>query len=424
MGASGSCSSPISFLFNHAFQREAANLVTRFVLDNATLWIGDGGSFRGYVVVSDGTIEAVERGRYRGSLTAIDLSGAVLSPGLVDLMVLGGFGFSVLRDDPLDICKEYLRLGVTSCQFCSGTLPWDLQVRIGRNVRRAMDATASGSSAARALGLYLEGPFQHPDRTGASLRENALPPSRENVQRVIDAHRDVLTMVNVAPGTDGDADAVTTLTDEGVVVSMAHSDAPAERVLKCVDNGTSVLGHVFDNNSGLIGDSGVQQPTIEHVALTDDRIRAIHIICDGAHVHPVLVNLVLRCRGSEAICLVTDCVPRAGCPDGPYTWDDGRPFYKKGGVSRTEDHQLNGSALLLPDHFRNFVRFTGLPPARAIRTVTLNPAASINLAHKIGILAPGRSADFALWDDKLNIRRVWLRGQEVRNVSDYAEIAR
>ena len=394
----------------------------RFVLDNATLWIGDGESFLGHVVVSDDTIDAVERGRYRGSLPTTDLAGAPLSPGLVDLMVLGGFNRSILRDDPLDICKEYVRLGVTSCQFCSGTLPWESQVRLGRNVRRTMDSTASGASASRALGLYLEGPFQHPDLTGASLSENALPPSPQNVKRVIDAYRDVLTMINVAPGTEGDADAVKAFTGEGVVVSMAHSNAPAERVLNCVANGTSVLGHVFDNNSGLIGDSGVQQPTIEHVALTDDRVRAIHLICDGAHVHPVLVNLVLRCRGAQTICLVTDCVPRAGCPDGPYTWDDGRPFYKKGGVGRTDKHHLTGSALLLPDQFRNFVKFTGLAPARAIRTVTLNPAASINMAHKIGILAPGRSADFALWDSKLNIRRAWMRGQEVENVSDYAEI--
>jgi N-acetylglucosamine-6-phosphate deacetylase len=135
-----------------------------------------------------------------------------------------------------------------------------------------------------------------------------------------------------------------------------------------------------------------------------------------------MVRLVLRCRGTEAICLVTDAVPRAGCPDGPYVWDDGRQFYKKGGVGRTDKHHLTGSALLLPDHFRNFVRFTGLAPYEAVRTVTLNPAASIGLEGTMGTLAPGRLADIVMWDDALRIRRVWRGGREVAEVSEYAEI--
>ncbi|MCE9590711.1 MAG: amidohydrolase family protein [Planctomycetes bacterium] len=395
--------------------------MTRHVLDHAQLWIGDGTALDGHVVVSGDTIESVAPGRYRGDLPVTDMKGLALSPGMIDLMVLGGFDRSILRDDPLDIAREYLRLGVTSCQFCSGTLPWASMVKVAGNVTRGMQYT--GDDAAAMLGYYLEGPFQHPDLTGASLRENALPPTAENVNRVLAELGGPLTMINVSPGTDGDAEAVAMLRRAGKVVSMAHSNAPAERVLRCLDAGTSVLGHVFDNNSGLLGDSGVQQPTIEHVAFTDDRVKAIHLICDGSHVHPVLVRMVLRCRGVETVCLVTDCVPRAGRPDGPYTWDDGRPFYKKGGVGRTDKHHLTGSALLLPDHLRNFVKFTGLAPHKAIRTVTLNPAASIGLDHKIGLLAPGRAADLAAWDPGLRVRRVWRRGKEVRDISDYAEIS-
>lgn len=394
--------------------------MTRHVLDHAQLWIGDGSTFEGHVVVNNGTIESVSRGRYSGNLPATDLHNAPLSPGMIDLMVLGGFNRSILRDDPMDIAREYLRLGVTACQFCSGTLPWDSMLTIAASVTRGKQY--QGDDAATVLGYYLEGPFQHPDLTGASLRENALPPTPLNIRRVLDELGGPLTMINISPGTDGDADAIAAFKHAGKVVSMAHSNAPADRVQRCIEAGTSVLGHVFDNNSGLIGDSGVQQPTIEHVALVDDRVKAIHLICDGSHVHPVLVNLVLRCRGIQTICLVTDCVPRAGCPDGPYIWDDGRPFYKKGGVGRTDKHTLTGSALLLPDHLRNFVNFTQLPPHVAIRAVTLNPAASIHIDHQRGLIAAGRTADFCTWDDQLRVRRVWRHGKEVPAVSDYAEI--
>jgi N-acetylglucosamine-6-phosphate deacetylase len=387
---------------------------------NANLWIGDGTQFHGYVTVHNGTISEVGDGKYTGPLKTIDLAGQNLSPGLIDLMVLGGFNKSILRDDPADILREYIKLGVTSCQVCSGTLPPESNKQVAQNVLRCMKNDQP--NAARMLGYYMEGPFQAPHLTGASLKENSRPATPEHVQRVLEDAGEALTMVNVAPGIPGDADAVKSFVAAGKVVSMAHSDADSARIIACLESGTTVLGHVFDNNSGLFGDTGVQQPTIEHVALIDERVKYIHLICDGSHVHPLLVKLVLRCRGTQTIVLVTDCVPRAGCEDGPYIWDDGRHFYKKGGVGRTDKHGLTGSALLLPDHLRNFIKFTGTPAHQAIRTVTLNPALSIHKSHQIGILAPGRHADLSVWDNQLNLKRVFKSGVESA-ISSFAEIA-
>lgn len=389
------------------------------MLDRATLWPGDGGAIDGHVVVEDGLITAVERGRYHGALPVTDLTGMALSPGLIDLMVLGGFGHSIQRDDAGAIAREYLRLGVTTIQFCTGGLvDYD---RIVANIERAM--SYPGVDAARIAGLYLEGPFMQPHLTGGAMKESAQPPDDANLDRVLN-WGDVITMVNISPGTTGDAAAIHRLFRAGKVVSMAHSDAPADRVLECVDAGTTVLGHCWDNNSGLRGDSGVQQPTIEQVAFTDDRVRYIHLISDGTHVHPVMIRLVLRARGVEALVLVTDAVAVSGCPDGPFTWDDGRTFVKKDGVSRIQsNNNLAGSATLLPDDFRLFVKFTGLPPHVAIRTVTFNPAANIHMNDRIGIIAPGHEADMVAWDDRLRVKRVWRGGQEVANISDFAEVA-
>lgn len=393
----------------------------RFAIDNATIWIGDGSFLTGHVVVRGGHIERVESGPYTGNGLVIDLEGMALSPGMIDLMVLGGFDRSILRDDPLEVAREYLRLGITACQLCIGTLPWSSMAEVVERTRRSR--LYDGVDGAEILGLYLEGPFQHPERTGASLPEHVLPPSPENVMRILDDFGDVVTTINVSPGTPGAPAAVKTLCAAGKLVSMAHSAAPAEEVYACLEAGTSVLGHVWDNNSGLIGDSGVQQPTIEHVALIDPRIRSIHLICDGVHVHPVMIKLVLKCRGLESLCLVTDAIKRAGCADGPYRSDDGRQFYKEGGVGRTDKGGLCGSATLLPDMFRNFVTFTGISPHQAIRTVTHNPAKSLGLEKLIGMVGPGRMADLVAWDaDLMKVRRVWRAGKEVKTIADFAEV--
>ncbi len=393
------------------------DLPYRYVLDKATIWVGDGNAYPGHVIIEGDQIQSVETGGYQGTLPVQSLDGLCLSPGMIDLMVIGAFGHNLLNGDPLQIARMYLRRGVTAVQFCTGTRAWATLSSIAGNIRRARSSAADHRDAARVIGWYPEGPFQSPDASGANLQDFVLTPSKENVRRILKEMGDVISMINVSPGVQGDRQAVQRFRAAGKTVSMAHSNASAERVLDCVSAGASVLGHAWDNNSGLIGDSGVQQPTLEHVALTDDRVRFLHVICDGVHAHPIMVRLATRCRGISSICVVTDALPCAGCEDGPFSIEDGRVFHKRGSVGRTAEGALCGSALLLPDHFRNFVSFAGVPPAEAIRAVTLNPAASLGLDGELGLLKARRIADMVAWDGNLRVRRVWRRGREITNVS-------
>lgn len=390
------------------------------ILSNADIWVGDGTRRKGHVRVEGGVLLAVEDGAYHGSEEVIDLEGMALSPGLVDSMVLGGFGFSLQTDDVRKILQRYIRLGVTSCQVCAGGDDWDRMAEVERNVARALADPYPDSS--RLLGIYWEGPFKHPEFCGAALSDHCRAGTKENLDRMREEFGKTMTMVTVSPGIDGDVEAVRFFRDQGYPVTMSHSAAPAERVEACVEAGSTILGHCWNNHSGALIEPGVQQPTLEHVSLTDERVQWIHLICDGVHVHPVVVRLVHRCRGTESICLVTDAVPLAGAPDGGFTANDGRTgFYKKDGVGRTESGGLCGSGLLLPDHLRNFVRFTGVPPWEAVRTVSYNPAASLGLSEEIGLIAPGRKADLAIWNEELRLKRVFKEGVEMP-VDDFAEV--
>ena len=394
--------------------------MTAYALTHCILWPGDGSRFAGHVVVRDGRIDTVGKGPYGGGLPAEDLAGECLSPGLIDLMLCGGFGCTLADGDLAHQMREYLKFGVTSCQACAGCLPWDTLGKIAEKTRRFRAEDHPG--AASLLGVYWEGPFQHPDMTGASLRDYALPSSRENVARLLEIAGDVTLLVNVSPGAQNDLEGIRALREAGKTISMAHADSTAEHVDACIEAGTSVLGHVWNNNLGKLAEPGVQSPTIDHVGLTDPGVKFVHIVCDGTHVHPVMVRLVQRCKGTAGICLVTDALTGAGKPDGDYPWPDGRTFTKAGGVHRTADGHLAGSGLLLPDHLRNFVRFTGLSPHEAIRTVTLNPAASLGLEHEIGMVAPGRRADLVLWSEKLELKGVWKNGTRIGSLSEQAEV--
>ncbi|MBI5170589.1 MAG: amidohydrolase family protein [Candidatus Eisenbacteria bacterium] len=43
------------------------------------------------------------------------------------------------------------------------------------------------------------------------------------------------------------------------------------------------------------------------------------------------------------------------------------------------------------------IKYGGMPPEEAIRTVTLNPAKSLKIDGRVGSLEPGKDADFAIW---------------------------
>lgn len=396
------------------------NETARQVLDHATLWIGDGRSFDGHVVIRGDCIEAVERGPFSGDLPTIDLEGAALSPGLVDMMLGGGFNRSLLHDDPLEIARRYLHLGVTTCQLAIGTLNDDDQVALCENAAGAM--AYGGADAARVSGVYFEGPFYDLQCIGANNAEFVWPATAANVEKFLAVCGDVATMVSVSPGIDGDVEAIGMLRRADKLVTMSHSAAAGERVLACIDAGASQIGHLFNNGVPSHLEPGVHRPHLDYVGLTDDRVQFVHLICDGTHVHPVMIRLALRCKGIEGICLVSDGINRAGAPDGPFTFDSGLEAVKQDGVGRLPSGQLAGSARLLPDDLRNFVAITGLAPREAIRAATLNPATAMGLEGQVGILAPGRSADLVAWDRGLRVQRIWRGGQEVDEVSDFAEI--
>ena len=397
-----------------------------YALQANEILTGDGGRLSpGHVIVRGSTIADVASGAYRGDLPCTDLGDAQLTPGLIDLMLLGGFGKSVSRDNPMEIAREYLKLGVTAFQFCIGTLDWDGMAKVAANAKLARAAAddPNYADAARVMGVYLEGPFQHPDFTGASLKEHALAPTPENCQRIIKLFGDTLTAINISPGVEGAAAAVRFFVDAGVQVAMAHSNASADDVLACIDAGATHLGHAFDNNSGRIGDSGVQQPTLEHVALTDERIRFIHLIADGTHVDPILIDMMIRCRGLGSLVVITDGNQRLGSEDGEFIWDDGRTMSKSKGVCRTAEGWLAGSATPLPDMYRNLLMFTQADGADAIQTVTWNPARGAGMDDRLGLLRPGYEADLVAWDPKtMTVKHVWRAGKPVDVISSFAEV--
>jgi N-acetylglucosamine-6-phosphate deacetylase len=149
-------------------------------------------------------------------------------------------------------------------------------------------------------------------------------------------------------------------------------------------------------DSGIIG-----------AVLTTPEVTA-ELIADGVHVDETAMRLLLQAKGAAGVILVSDGISATAMPDGKYTLGTFEVTVK-GGVARNTEGKLAGSTLTLDRALRNIVKL-GVPPADALRMLTLNPATLLGIEFKKGSLRCGADADILLLDESLHVRQTWTRG--------------
>ena len=112
------------------------------------------------------------------------------------------------------------------------------------------------------------------------------------------------------------------------------------------------------------------------------------IICDGLHVDPNMVRLLIQTKGVPQVILVTDQA-----------------------YVGTIEGGLVGSSINLSQAVRNVVEWGIVRFADAIRMATWNPATVMGMNSRIGHLEPGKLADIVIWDKQtLAIKQVIVGG--------------
>jgi N-acetylglucosamine-6-phosphate deacetylase len=360
----------------------------------------------GRVVVRDGTIAAIRPPDERVEGEVVDVRGCWVLPGFVDLHVHGGGGADCTTADPDEVraaARFHARHGTTALVATTVAAPPEDLLAALAAIRAAAGAAPDGG--AEVLGAHLEGPFLNPLRRGAMDPEQLRLPDPALHARLLDGGG--VRVVSLAPELPGALELVSAAVAAGARVSLAHSDATYEQALAAADAGASTVTHTFNAMRPL----DRREPGILGAALTDERL-ACELICDGVHVHPAAVALLVRCKGPEQVALVTDAIAAAGMPDGasrlgtrPVTVRDGRPSLADG--------TLAGSTLTMDAALRNVVRFAGVSVPEASAMASTTPARLLGVADRKGAIAPGRDADLVVLDADLRVNAVWARGVNV-----------
>ncbi len=347
---------------------------------------------------------------------AIDNSDRIIVPGFIDLHIHGAAGHDLMEGTPeaVGAVGTYLaRHGTTGYLATTVTASLDRTLHAGKTVGEVIRASQASHGAsdkiagAQPLGIHYEGPFLNIKKRGAHPASQIQKPSTETLTKMLDAAGGTARVFTLAPELEGALAVLELARSRGLKIGIGHSNATFEEAERAIAAGATHAVHIYNamrpfahRDSGIIG-----------AVLVDDRISA-ELICDGVHVEPSAIRLLVKAKSVDRLILVSDSLSGAGMPDGNYRLGN-FTVHVAGGVSRTVEGNLAGSTLTLDAAVRNLVNFTGLSYQQCLPCATLNPAKLLGLEKQKGVIAAGADADLAILDKKFYVTQTYVRGRPV-----------
>lgn len=390
----------------------------RILFCNAELLCPDS-QRRGGLLVEDGTIAAVLSPDLpvEGDFERVDLHGAYLAPGFIDIHVHGGGGGDFMdgtRESFAAALSTHLSHGTTA--LCPTTLAaafseLEAVFTLCRELQNAPDAVFRP----RILGAHLEGPYIAAVMKGAQDEEYIRLPTDESYNEILRLADGILRIWTTAPELPDAPKLECAARREGVLLSVGHSDGRLEDVERAMKNGYTMVTHLYSSMSTIVRENGFRRPGVLEAALLQDALTA-EVIADGMHLPPSLLRLIVKTKGADGIILVTDAMRAAGMPAGRYKLGSllrGQDVVADGQIARMPDGiSFAGSVATADRLIRVMHEQASVPLWQAVRMMTLNPAKALGLRH-IGALEAGKQADLVVFGPHVAVQEVYRDGQLV-----------
>jgi N-acetylglucosamine-6-phosphate deacetylase len=349
------------------------------------------------LVTGDSITAIVDDNAIPDNVNKIDLQGAYLAPGFIDLQIYGSGG-KLFAGMPEVAALERMESDLLS-QGTTGFF-----ATIGTNTNEIVEEGIASAKAYREnckgnfWGLHLEGPYLNAIKRGAHPEKFIKKATLAEVKRWLDMADGVIKMMTIAPELQ-DQEVIDYLHNNGVILSSGHSNATYQQGKAFLNKPIPAVTHLYN-----------AMPQMHHrepgyIPAIFEEKPYVSVVADGIHVDFAMIRLAKRELGNKLF-LITDAVTAA--TEGNYQHQFTGDRYVM------PDGTLSGSCLTMLKAVQNCVEHIGINLAEAVNMASLYPAQLAGMLKK-GKVAVSCDADFIVFNKKFETQATVLKGSYLTN---------
>lgn len=366
---------------------------TRIVTDGVILDDAD-------VLVENGKILAVDQAGSFAADEVIDLHGNYLAPGFIDLHCHGGDGYEFIdatEEAFLKACAIHAARGTRVLYPTISATDFDTMYRVLETAEKAIP-----KCPLEIPGIHLEGPYLSLEMSGGQDPAYIKAPDPAEYEPILERFGHLIARWTYAPEQD-DGRFLDALNRRGITSAIGHSAAQYSHILPAYENGCRLVTHLYSCTSTITRSGGFRRlGVIESTYLLDGMYA--EAIADGCHLPADLLKLIIKLKGTNRVCLITDAIRFGGVKaTAPLLGGtQSMPYIIEDGVAKLADRSaFAGSIATTEDLLQRSVK-NGIALADVVKMMTQTPADVMGLTGK-GRIAPGFDAQFTVFDGELQI---------------------
>ncbi len=365
------------------------------------------------ILLKDGIIENTDfKGEIPGNCSVIDASGLYVLPGFIDIHLHGGGGYDFMDCTETafeTISRTHLQKGTTTMLPTAVSAPFTDVLKLLQTYKKY------ASQCPNFYGVHLEGPFISVKQKGARKAHLLHAPEQWETDMLIEQGSGIIKRITAAPELAGMDYFCKRMIENGVWLSVGHSDATCETALSAFNMGFSHITHLYSATPSIRKIGQEVKAGVVEAAYLDDRV-SVELIADGKHVAKEAIALALKIKGVDKVAFVTDALCPAGTDATESFLGEKMPENRiiiEDGVAKLPDRSSFAGSIVTADMLlERAVNYYGISLPVAVKMLTKTPAKILGI-HNKGEIKKGYDADVVLLDQNFIVRQVLLKGETI-----------